>query len=641
MKKRLGLILALLVLICFVTACKKKDSATGDITGDMLASIDGDTSISTDMIAFEENDTFDSSWEEKEYTEIRLENTSLSVTDSKVKVNGNTAEITTAGTYRVIGSLTDGQIVVNAKENDVVTLLLDGVTLSSGSTAPISVVSAEKVILSLADGTTNIITDAATRAEGDETTAAIYSKADFTINGTGKLAVNATYNNGIQGKDSLKVVGGEISVNAVNDGIVGKDDLQVKDATISIVSGGDGMKSTNSESEEKGFIAIDGGKISIVAGSDGIQASTDVIITGGEISVTTGGGSEKAAVKQDSMSGRRETQAVETNEGSYKAIKASKSILITGGTFLLDSLDDSIHSNHTVIINNGVIVASSGDDGIHADTAIVITDGKIQINKSYEGIESNSIAISGGEITVVSSDDGIIVSGGMDASSVNGRPGQNRFTDTEGENKLLISGGIISVNASGDGIDVNGSAYMSGGFVTVNGPTNSGNGALDYDRVFEITGGTLIAAGSSGMAQTPSESSSQNSVMLFLAGSQATEREASIRDAEGGILVTYSPKKAYQSLIISSELLKEGETYSFYRGDTKVMEFTISGRITKAYEEGAESGRGSFGGGGFGGNKGMRETPPDGEFTPPTDEMKKGNRVKREVESGYGSESNL
>ncbi|MFZ7134585.1 MAG: carbohydrate-binding domain-containing protein [Eubacteriales bacterium] len=206
---------------------------------------------------------------------------------------------------------------------------------------------------------------------------------------------------------------------------------------------------------------------------------------------------------------------------------------------------------------------NSGDDGIHSDTAIVLDGGEAIIEKSYEGIESNAIVINNGNYHINASDDGINTAGGNDGSAMNGRPGQNNF-NTDSDSNLCINGGYIFINAQGDGIDSNGDITMMEGTVLVNGPTNGGNGALDYNGSCNINGGVLIAVGSAGMAQGPSDSSAQNSILVNLDTIQLAGTLIHIKEENGEDILTFAPGKDYQFVVVSSPKLKNGSTYALY-----------------------------------------------------------------------------
>jgi hypothetical protein len=202
--------------------------------------------------------------------------------------------------------------------------------------------------------------------------------------------------------------------------------------------------------------------------------------------------------------------------------------------------------------------------------------------------------------------------------------------------KLTITGGYLSVDAKGDGLDANGSIAMSGGTVIVNGPTDNGNGPLDYDGTFEMTGGLLVAAGSSGMAQATSDQSTQPGILMTYSKAQQAGAMVHLQDSEGKDILTFAPAKAYQSLFVSSPAIKKDAAYTLYaggtstgttvgglydggtyQGGTKIVDFTQSSVITWLSETGvteARKGMGGPGGGpgqgrGGGGGMGM---PPEG-----------------------------
>jgi len=488
-------------------------------------------------------------------TEILLKGNSITVDGTGATANGSTVTIASAGTYNISGTLTNGQIIVNTADAEEVILILNGVNISNSTTAPVYVVSGEKIILSLADNTQNYVTDGSSYifpdAETDEPDAAIFSKDDLRIEGNGSLTVTGNYSDGIAGKDGLVITGGTISVTSADDGIRGRDWLIVKDGNITVNAKGDGLKSTNDEDTAKGYVSIENGTFNITAAGDGIQAETNAVISGGTFTLTTGGGSGYTV----------------TDDASAKGIKGNAGVNITGGNFTVSSADDTIHSNGSIAVSGGSFALSSGDDGIHADTSLEISGGDIVISKSYEGIESQLITVNSGNIHIVSSDDGVNVAGGVDGSGIPGWPGG---TVPAGNYWLYVNGGYIAVNAAGDGIDVNGSIVMTAGTVIVNGPTSSGNGALDYDGSFKITGGFLVAAGSSGMAQAPGTTSTQNSLLLTFNSAKAAGTLVHIRNSSGSGILTFAPSKMYQSVAFSSPELVKGSTYNVYYGGSSI-----------------------------------------------------------------------
>ncbi|MBN1266423.1 MAG: carbohydrate-binding domain-containing protein [Anaerolineales bacterium] len=563
------MILTLILNACSGTAAADSNTQTGDGASDLTPL----AAASQEMIAIPvsadfEDDDF-ASTDVGATTSITLKGDSIDAAGAGVEVNGSSATITAAGSYKISGILNDGQIVVDTQDSENVVLLLAGVDIHNESSASIYVANAEKVIITLSDGTQNNISDGGRYTNLDESgepNAAIFSHDDLTINGDGALTVTANYNNGIVSKDDLKITGGIITVTAVNDGIKGKDSLSILDGTLTVIAGADGLEATNADESGKGFILIEGGTLNITAALDGIHAETILQINGGTVDITTGGGTVNNSTDGGGIWGGRGTEGnTDKPAESAKGLKAGLAMTISGGIFTINSADDSLHSNGTITIYGGEITLSSGDDGMHADSALTINAGTITITQSYEGLESAVITINNGDVHVMASDDGINAGGGADNSAVGGRPGENAFNTSDGS-WVYINGGTIYVNANGDGLDTNGSFEMTGGNVIVDGPINDGNGPLDYMGTFNITGGFLVAVGSSGMAQAPSETSSQYSVMYNFDSQQPTGTMIHIESDSGEEILTYLPAKSYQSVLFSTAELENGETCVIYTG---------------------------------------------------------------------------
>jgi hypothetical protein len=359
------------------------------------------------------------------------------------------------------------------------------------------------------------------------------------------------------------------------------------------------MQANHDEDAEEGIIYVEGGTLTITAGLDGIQAETRLAISGGVLTLSSGGGSANSSARSN-WGGWGRGGDVNTSDDtqSAKGLKAGVDITITGGTLQIDSSDDAIHSNDSLTIDGGVLLLSSGDDGMHSDATLEINGGDIRITQSYEGIESAVLTFNDGTIHVVASDDGINAAGGADGSAMGGRPGQNTF-DASMDYHTYINGGYIYIDAMGDGLDSNGPVDMSGGVVLINGPTANNNGPLDYTGSFNISGGFIVAVGSAGMAQAPSTTSTQYSVMQVFQSTQAGGTIVHIESESGENLLTFVPTKAYQSVLLSSPELENGVTYTVstggrtsgtatdgltiegtYSGGTQVASFTISSMVT-------------------------------------------------------------
>lgn len=433
-------------------------------------------------------------YEDTTATHIALQDNAINISGNGASADNSVLTITEEGTYVITGTLQDGQIVIDTKDTAKVRLVLNGVGLHNQDNAPIYIKNADKVYLTLAEGTENTLTDAATYSQTDDNAVdgVIYSMADLTINGEGSLTIEANYKHGIVSKDSLVITSGTIDINAAKDAINGKDCVKINDGTLTLnAPNGDGIQSKNSDDTTKGYVYISGGDITVTA--------------------------------------------------------------------------------------------------------------------SLEGIEGTAIIISGGNINVTARDDGFNAASGSTTSSDNtatmGRGGFGGGGQFENDTNAYISitGGNIDINASGDGIDSNGSVFVTGGTTYVSGPTDNGNGGFDYNGTADISGGTFVVAGSSGMAQGFSESSTQYSVLNNLTTTASAGTEIVLKDSEGKVVVSFTPDKQYQSVVISSPELLKDATYTLICGEESA-ELTLSSIVTS-------NGQAGFGGMGMPGGRGQR---PDG-----------------------------
>ncbi len=505
-----------------------------------------------------------------------------------------------SGIYSLSGSLTDGSVTVDAKDDSIVYLVLDGVSITNPAGSALRIVSAEKVILTLADGTVNTFTQGTDEPDNRNSDAVIASACDLTINGTGHLDVAGNYREGISSEGTLRIVSGELSVTSQDDAITGRDAVCIGGGVLDILSlGGDAITSSNAQDPDLGYIAI----------------------SGGILSFKTGDGSQKAAFREKSpLHSAGESTAAGEDVPSQKGLKAESMILLSAGSLTADTIDDALYSNGSIEIRGGVLELSSGGDGIHAKNTLTLSDGTIHVNHSTDGLEAPSIHLDGGEIRINARNDGMnasftalpeedpllseISSAPLPADiPALASPEQTDVFDTaepagsfpakpeEAPNgvappemsdlgmlppstgTLIISGGNITVISEGDGIDVNGDFTMNGGILYIRGSQHSENGAIAYDGTFALTGGTLIALGSSGMAMGPSSTTIPGCMLTVPTGG------LTVADMEGTSLFTFTPDGRVEHAVIYSDLLTDGEICQVISGDVSqkvVMSLEIS-----------------------------------------------------------------
>lgn len=223
------------------------------------------------------------------------------------------------------------------------------------------------------------------------------------------------------------------------------------------------------------------------------------------------------------------------------------------GTLIIESADHGIVSKDDLLIEGSTITISASGDGCQANEELIINGGTIDITSCVEGLEGNTVTVNDGEITIVSSDDAI---------NASGESGDTMAADSTCS--INLNGGIIAITTSGDGIDSNGDLTITDGYITISGPENSGNGSIDYAGTGTITGGTVIAAGMSGMEMNMSEAT-QGSILISV-GTRSAGTSISVTDSSGSELINYTPDTSFSCLLISSPDLSVGGTYTITTG---------------------------------------------------------------------------
>lgn len=469
-------------------------------------------------------------------TDVEIEEDEITEEFTLVDENGNSVTvvngvytITTAGSYTASGKLTQGQIYVDAP-NEEVEIELNDVSISNSSVSPIFVKDCDTCTIKVKKNTTNYIYDTRTTDYSETTdetigTAAIYvANGNLKVSGKGTISITSNKNSGIHSKDNVTIKNVTMMIKAMNNGIKGNDKVTIEEnPTIGIVCGNNGIKTSNSDmgsSAQHGYIYINGGTITINSYGDGIDAAyavefgtsqdsdgtvytptvdiytniyssytnttTSSVSTSSLSMAGPGGGSMQPGGGFNGGGFSGETSA-EKADDSAKGVKANEYILVTAGTIFTYTYDDGFHTNNdaletgstakaNITIQGGTLKIKASDDGIHADGTLTIEDGVVYVSESHEGIEAKTINIKGGEVTVFGDDDGV------NASS-----------------QINISGGRldVTVNPSGDtdGIDSNGSIAITGGVVITRGPNSEMATPLDADGSVTISGGTVICIG--------------------------------------------------------------------------------------------------------------------------------------------------
>ena len=606
-KKLLALFCATALSMTVVAGCAGKNSSTDNIVSTETEVNAEETAAQSETGTFSSADMFTErdlagTYEESEAVYVTLSDGGITGETAGVAINGQTVTITEEGTYVFSGTLSEGQIVVDADDAKV-QIVLDNVDITCATNAAVYVKSADKVFVTLAEGSQNTLrnTDEYVAVDDNNIDAVIFSKSDLTLNGTGSLTIVSAEGHGIVSKDDLKITGGTYDITAAGHALSGKDSVRIADGTFVLTAGKDGIHSENEDNEEKGYIYIADGDFTITSDGDGMDASNIVQIEDGTFDITAGGGAANSLKTHESdmpggpgggmpqngerpdgedmpemgekpdganmpemgekpdganmpemgekPDGENMPQDTTTDESgtSTKGIKAGGGMYLNGGTYQIDSADDSIHSNANITIADGTYTLETGDDGVHADDALIVNGGTITVTESYEGLEGLTVTINDGTIDITARDDGINAAG----------------------EKMELNGGYIHILAGGDGVDSNGDLTINGGEIYIDGPSDNGNSAIDYgDRSSAyVNGGTLVAIGSSGMAEGMSDSSKQKVLMVKL-GEQMEAGDVVLTESEGNVIVSYTALKSYDCVIISTAEVESGATYTLTTSGT-------------------------------------------------------------------------
>lgn len=615
MKKVLLNLLSIMLVVCLFSGCAVKEELNRGGTSNGADSGDAGVDSTADPVdvdfALTDADMFTDRDQKEDYDEnkavtITLSGKTATASSDSVKITGSTVTITEEATYIVSGKLTDGMLIVDASDTAKLQIVFNGANITSATSAGLYILEADKVFLTLADGTSNTLINGGgfTAIDDNNIDGALFSKQDLTLNGKGSLTVSSPVGHGIVCKDDLVMTGGNYTINSASHGLDANDSIRIAGATVTVDAGKDAIHAENSDDPSKGFVYISSGNIKAEAEGDGIAAGAYMHIAGGTLDLLVGGGAENGSKASSGNyggfmggghgGGRRpgENQDTTTAEDtvSMKGLKATNSLLVSDGKFTINSADDAIHSDVSVIINGGTFAMASGDDAVHAEENLTITAGMMVISECYEGLEALHVDVQGGDIKLKASDDGLNAAGGTDQSGTTGgrdgmfgdpggmgggRPGGGGpgGISSNSNGSIKVSGGNLYIYSSGDGMDANGTLEISGGYTVVVGPTQGDTATLDYDTSAVISGGTFIGTGAQGMAQTFSDS--EQGVVAINAGNQAAETKILLEDSKGNTIISYEPESDFSVVILSTPEMKKGDMYTLTVG-TNTGEFEAS-----------------------------------------------------------------
>ena len=487
-----------------------------------------------------------------------------------VKENGSyVLELTEEKAYFISGVLTNGSIRLDLGREGKAEIALAGVDITSADSPPMYIKEADKVFVTMYDGSYNCFNDRPgdrsvnpkdkAGSIGKEIGGAVFCMADLTFRGTGVLEVNSTKRAGIVSKDDMLLTGGTLIINSPKDGIKANDRVQMHDGSLMINAGDDGISVGNDDNDNLGYAAIENGKVQITSGCDGIKADSVIRIGGGDIQIKTGGGFGESKYVNDGSDNLSE---------SKKGLNAQRLIFISKDadklTMNLDTADDAFHSGNDIEVNEGAINIKSGDRGLHADASAYINGGGINIDKCYEGIEGSEITITGGLVSIVSNDDGLSASGGSDRSSLEGHSGQGEFRNP-GRSVIKLKGGYVTTDTFGDCVDSYGDISIEGGVLLSSVSGVMENTGIAAAGKISITGGRMLICGETNMAARYNAESTVNTIQFYLDRKMIGGTAIALTDDESKVIASFKPANRFSTVIVSSPEITNGKKYAIYK----------------------------------------------------------------------------
>lgn len=615
-------IAAVILTMCLMTAgCARNSTSTTTASG-------GETTITSD-ITKEDTDVTHADDAENYRVSITGDFTVTSDTSDGVTQSGSVYTITKAGEYTVTGLLSEGQLIVDAGDEDEVTIVLNGTSITCSSGSPIYVKNAFKVEIKSEENSFNEVIDNRTEATEDSSddagNAAIYATCDLKLVGKGALVVTGNYNNGIQSKDDLSIKNVIVKVTAVNNAVKGNNAVDIESGNIIAISAkGDGIKTSNSnisnKGNQKGIVTITGGNIDVYAACDGIDAAYVVDISGdGNLNIYTDTYSEYS--EEVTSSGSSSGTSTSRNSSANKTASANTVSYVAASDTIANAPGgsgggnmggmDGQNGGNAPDMNGGSGGNKAGGNrpgmpgdfnksgnssgqsystkGIKAESEINISGFTINISSTDDGIHANSdsgvletgedgkgtIVINGGSITISSGDDGIHADKQLDVND-----GYiNVVTSYEGLEAITINlnGGKIYVYATDDGINActgdgktSPIVNVTGGYIDVTTASGDTDG-IDSNGNYVQTGGFVLVKGGS--------SSGNVSGSIDVDGTVTITGGTCV--ALGGVCET--PINSANAYVLSSVSFSSGRYSLKDASGNEVISFTVDGSFSNGW----------------------------------------------------------
>ena len=592
-----------LAVVVFSAACSAQ-STSGTNIGSVSASSSEKNSAQTSALAaemFTDRD-LEIGYDEDSAAKITLSSNSASSTSDAVSISGSTVTITDEGTYILSGTLDDGMIIVNAEDTDKVQLVLNGIDITSSSSAAIYVLQADKVFITTAADSDNTLSNGGEYVAIDDNNidSVIFAKSDLTLNGAGTLNINASSGHGIVSKDDLVIASGNYSIISASHGISGKDSVRIAGGTFDIASGKDGIHSENADDTSLGFVYIADGNFNILSEGDGISAESYLIADNGTYEIQSGGGSETVAEKaqseerefggkapggnipEDGTPGENQPE-MGTSEGNAPERGAQRANAPEQTTPEGKEVSDSQAQNtdvqetaDTTEQSTDTTDSTTSNKGIKAGSDLTINGGTYDIDSADDALHCNAnLTINGSLFEISTGDDGIhadsattITDGSINISE--------SYEGIEGMS-VDITGGNISLVANDDGINAAGGndssgfggrggdmfATTEGAYINISGGSvyiNVSGDGIDSNGDITVTGGEIYVSGPTSGGDSALDYNGDAAINggIFIAtGSSGMAQNFSSSSEQGTIMVTVDSAASGSTITLTDSSGKE------------------------------------------------------------------------------------
>lgn len=402
--------------------------------------------------------------------------------------SNNVITIAQPGYYRFTGTLSGGSIVAEADGN--VRIILDGVSLTGKSGAPIRFYNNGQKVITFTEDSENVVSAPSSVPDSNQNrenpSCAIYSESELTLNGTGSGEIIGKKEGAIVCRSTLKIKSAELEIRSKTDAITAMN-VVIKNTSLVVDStaGNAIIAERYGFLTKEGFVVISDADVRVISAFDAVNATDLVYVTGSGslLSICSGNGS--SSVLYDEIYSR-------------KGVVCGGCVCVEEGSVYIDSLDDSLKCSGETLLSGGFLTASTKKTAINS-ALTEIKGGRTEIARSSVGIKGCRLSIADGSVKITSNENAI------NLSAANGNDGACAF---------VMNGGYVDVSTCGTSVKTDGKMLVTGGSLWCDSSLAPETPAVIANQGFKADGGRIMIIAGLGMIQTPVKQSLQDSVTI-------------------------------------------------------------------------------------------------------------------------------